>query len=50
MFASPRDYVREPLQLPNRKPVHLASQPAIMDKVMGIAYRTPATHLTKKAG
>jgi hypothetical protein len=27
-----------------------ASRPAIMDKVLGIVYRTIATHLTKKAG
>jgi hypothetical protein len=27
-----------------------ASQPAIMGKVLGIVYRTLATHLTKKAG
>jgi len=28
----------------------LASQPAIMSKVLGIVYRTIATHLTHKAG
>jgi hypothetical protein len=33
-----------------QEPVQLASQPAIMGKVLGIVYRTLATHLTKKAG
>ncbi len=33
-----------------RETFRLASQPAIMGKVLGIVYRTIATHLTKKAG
>ena len=33
-----------------REPFRLASQPAIMGKVLSIVYRTIATHLAKKAG